>query len=133
MTSNEELIKLIKDSFLSEEDKGKLVVWLKKEGAGVGFFGLFNELLCEEVQKRGREYEKFTFRLNQLSDKLEDDITANKKEIEDKIEKQLSAVKKDDTEKRAKIWVSYYGMLDELGKKYETDLRQVLAEVMRED
>ena len=127
--ANDELKKLIADSFLSDEEKKYLDQYLELKGVDDRLFELFNEYLIKATRTRSADYKKLVAEVGHLSDELDSKITSEKKKIEDEFEKKISKTEKKDVDSQSSLWDEYYKNLDNLGERYKSGLKQILSQI----
>ena len=129
MADNGAIKKIISSSFLSKEQKAELLDYLEKNGAGIGFFGLFNDNLKNAIIKEGLGLTTTIKEIDKLEEKLEDRITGEKERIEENMEKELSALGPGDKDTKDRIWDEYYDNLEKLGASYERGVKEILSKI----
>ena len=82
MSDNSTIKKIISGSFLPKEHKTELLDYLEKNGAGIGFFGMFNDYLKNAIIKEGLGLTTTIKEIDKLEEKLEDRITGEKELID---------------------------------------------------
>ncbi|MBI5139903.1 MAG: hypothetical protein HZA94_00410 [Candidatus Vogelbacteria bacterium] len=127
--ADSEIAKVIKGSFLSEEQKNGLLEYLKSKGGGILFFGMFNDYLKKAIINEGVGLKKTIKEIDGLEEGLEDRITSEKERIEENMEKELSNLGPEDKKTKNKIWSEYYNNLERLGANYERGVQEILSKI----
>lgn len=129
MSDNSAIKKIISGSFLLKEQKNELLEYLNSKGAGIGFFGMFNDYLKTAIVREGLGLNKTIKEIDKLEERLEDRITGEKERIEENMEKELGALSAGDKDTKDRIWDEYYDNLEKLGASYERGVKEILSKI----
>ena len=127
---NEEIIKLVKESFLSEKEKFFLLKIIEKKGATNSFFENFKILLIEEIKNISEEYRNVIEDLNSGFTEIDGWMKKQKEELEKKTEKELNAVDISDLKKKKEIWSGYDKKMSALAEEYKKKLGELTNKLM---
>ena len=126
----EEILKLIEQSFLTENKKQELISVLNKGVDKNDFFDLFNQFLIEDINIRK---EKYQFSIKNIDDLFTENCNlflTEKKVLDDDVEKKLLNVSVTDVIQRDIVWNEYYKSLNLLNNKYEIALKNDISKVV---
>ena len=129
MTDISAVKKIISSSFLPKAEKAELLEYLEKKGAGIVFFGMFNDYLKNAIIKEGLGLTATIKEIDKLEERLEDRITGEKIRIEENMEQELGALGSGDKDTKDRIWDEYYDNLEKLGASYERGVKEILSKI----
>lgn len=127
---NEEILKLVEESFLQKKEKTFLMDLIKKEGTTSNFFKEFENLLVEEVKKISGEYKNAIEDLNSGFFQIDEWFDGQKNEISDEAEKKINNVDVSDITKKKEIWDEYDRKLSIATEEYKKRLGQHINKLM---
>ena len=127
---NEEIITLVKESFLSEKEKSFLLKIIENEGATNSFFEKFKILLIEEIKNISGEYKNAIEDLNAGSTEIDSWLEKQKEGLGKDAEKQLSETDMTDMKKKSEIWNNYDKKMLALAEEYKKKLSELTKKLM---
>ena len=125
MTEKEELIYLIKESFLSEEEKAELLRMVEEGRETKDIFKIFDDHLVEEVNKRAEKYEGLLNKLNSETDRLDNSYESQVAILKNSLKERLAALSPTDFHEKGLAWDDYYISLEGLQDAYLQKLGQI--------
>lgn len=105
---SKQVVDLINNSFLSEQNRKRLLDILTEGGESPSFYQEFNQLLINEVNKRKGKFEKVITNFHQQLDKLEKDSEQKRQELDKQLEKDLQSIDISDIKAKTEIFDDYY-------------------------
>ncbi len=125
---NNELITLIQSSFLNDKDKIELVGLLNSVGETDEFYHRFDELLADELSRRGEQYNDLVLAFDNEIVKLENEIEDRKAQADEALQKSLRKIDPFDIKQKTVIYESFYSTLENLENEHLDRLQKITAQ-----
>lgn len=113
---NNELIKLIKDSFLAPAVKHELLDLYAREGASAVFAKRFEAALVSGLRKRTEAAIGLDKQIEVEFARIIGDFEKQKAGLTDQLQKDLAVIAAEDVTAKTALWDAYYAKVDELQK-----------------
>ncbi len=127
---NQEIAKLVEESFLSGKDKSFLLKLLGTEGITDNFYTQFKNLLIEEIKKISKQYKIAIKSLNDGFKEIDEWFEEQQKELDKDIEKQLKNAEATNLKEKGNTWDDYDKKITILSKEYKKRLEGLTSKLM---
>ena len=127
---NQEISKLVEESFLLQENKNLLLKLLEGEGATEKFFKYFEHLLTAEIKNIGENYNTAITALNGGFEETDKWLEAKKKELDGEIENKIDGASPTDMKKKNEIWAEYDKKFAVLSAEYKKRIDAISNKLM---
>jgi hypothetical protein len=130
LMTKDQLINYIQISFISDNNKSKLISALN-EGATIDDTqGVFEDFLIDKINEYGNQYDKAAADFELLAKELDREIESQEAILDKSLDEKLSVVNRADYDARNKIWNDYYAAIDKLDSSYEAKLKSTISKVI---
>ena len=127
-----QVLEIIKESFLKQESKDQLVALLKETGPSKEFFDTFNELLIAESKRQFENLTKTLTTFNKQMIELEKAFENKEKQLNEQLEKGLASIDQSDIKARSQALVDYDKQVMSLQKEHKKSADAIIGRLMIE-
>jgi len=118
---------LIKESFLSEDEKHYLLQYFATKGDDQEFYDIFDHYLASGLYKINDEYTETMTKFDNELDQLDKEVNSKKENLKETLNNKLDQIKSSDIKAKQVIWDDYYKLIDKLQKEQEEKIKEMLS------
>lgn len=128
--SDNSIQNLIRESFLSDDEKQSLLQYLSTKGDDQEFYDTFDRYLADGLIKVNNVYTDTMTKLDNELDQLDKEINLQKENLKTALNNKLGQIKPSDIKNKQVIWDDYYKSIDKLQKEQEEKIKEMLSSKM---
>lgn len=127
---NNELIKLIKDSILTDKGKNDLLDFYERVGASSEFLKKFEDDLVARLKLRTKKAVELCKSVDDEFAKVEENYNKQREDLLKKLQKDIAKIEVVNVSARAKLWDAYYDKIDELQKDITAVIQKITQKTL---